>query len=128
MRGSGRPSIIQARLGETHSENVWVGELLKVFISLQEGLPREPLAAVRWLKSTDTCPLRKNVWTEYRDVLDVKIWEYQTFLNESSLALPTIIPFSKIISEAARITVRKSKGSLEKLWLTIGLDKHGTRL
>lgn len=58
-----------------------------------------------------------------RDVLDVRIWEYQVFVDESSQAPPTIIPFSKIVSQAARITVRKSKGSSEKLWLTIGLDK-----
>lgn len=66
MRGLGRPSIVQARWGAPHQEKLWVGELLKVFLPLQEDLPKQPLAAVHWLKPANSCPLRKNIWEAYK--------------------------------------------------------------
>ncbi|KAG8912907.1 hypothetical protein FRC00_003508 [Tulasnella sp. 408] len=124
-RGPKKATIIQARWRIADTERICVGELLKIFTASQA---EDPLAVVQWLKPTNCHPLREDIWAEYRDVLDIKVWEFQVFTDDANQVPPAVIPLSKIVSQAARITVRKAKGSSEKLWLTIGLDKHGTRV
>lgn len=58
-----------------------------------------------------------------RESLRIGTWEHGVYETNPSLRPPEIIKCSQIVSQVGRITVRKTKGSSDKLWMTIGLDQ-----
>jgi len=119
-------SLIQAK--DHRSGRVVAGELLQVLVPVQRDLPQEPVAHVRWYKESTTCPLEQDVWGPYRQLLRIGAWDEGVYETDPQSCPPAILPCREIIAQVGRITVRSSKDSDDLVWMTIGLDQHGTLL